>query len=267
MKAEDEKLERTCFNCSYCLMAEAEEPTEFGICLKDEAFDPFSEELLVNLNYAVCQELIDQKKFPGDREACPDFESDNRIEIDDDSPLGRELNRLQKAGELTAETFEQAVIEEQWRRIDWKTIPVDNHVKNLNSADAKTREVAIRSLGTLAGQGNRAAFEGLFAFLQAMPLARALEEVHLKKEILEAFAYGSPTEELAPFLIEELRRTPSNNTTRQWLSSVFRFLERCPWDAIHEPLERMLEDKKRSPRFKEKIEETLFQSETWGSRR
>jgi len=260
MKGKDEALEKTCFNCSYCITALATEPTEYGICLNDEAFEPFMEELLDDLDYSSCQDLIEQKKFLGDREACPDFEWCDSIEIDDDSPLGRELRRLEKAGKLTAETFENAVIEEQLRKIDWKTVSVDNHVGNLKSADPKKRAEAIRSLGGLAGLGNRAAFETLFDFLRSLPPPTTVEQVHLKRDLLHGLETAEERERVAPFLIDELLRIPSNNTTRQWLSDIFRFLERCPWEEIHEPLERMLEERRFSPKFKDKIQETLFRS-------
>ncbi|UCF91026.1 MAG: hypothetical protein JSW39_22520 [Desulfobacterales bacterium] len=74
-----ESLEQICFNCSYFLSASIEEATEDGICLKDEAFEPFTKQLLKHANYSACQALIDRKKFSGEQEACDHFEKTQMI--------------------------------------------------------------------------------------------------------------------------------------------------------------------------------------------
>ena len=78
-----EQLERICFNCNYFFPSRAE-ATEFGICLEDKDFEPYIDELLENLNYSCCQELIQEKEFPGDKDACNQFEEAEIIDIDDE---------------------------------------------------------------------------------------------------------------------------------------------------------------------------------------
>ncbi|MBW1982903.1 MAG: hypothetical protein JRJ12_17005 [Deltaproteobacteria bacterium] len=87
-------MERSCLDCSGYLLASVEETTEFGICLNDEAFEPFVEELLANVDFPSCRDLVEEKKFEGNRPVCPDFEEAEVIEIDDNSPLGKQLHRL-----------------------------------------------------------------------------------------------------------------------------------------------------------------------------
>ena len=60
-----EILEAICFNCNQFFPTIMDEPTEFGICLNDQAFEPFIDELLENPKTASCQELIHCKKFSG----------------------------------------------------------------------------------------------------------------------------------------------------------------------------------------------------------
>lgn len=79
----DEPLENICFHCNY-FFPSRNEMTEYGICLRDEAFDPYVEELLDNQNYACCQELIDEKEFVGDQEGCERFEAVTIINLDED---------------------------------------------------------------------------------------------------------------------------------------------------------------------------------------
>ncbi len=64
-------------------------------------------------------------------------------------------------------------------------------------------------------------------------------------------------EQITPCLIDELYKTPSNNTTRQWLTDIFRFFEYCPIGMIREPLEKMVKDKRFSYRLKKKMKSIL----------
>jgi len=254
-----EEMEKTCLDCGAYLPASEGELTEFGICLNDEAFEPFIEDLLEGSGFDSCRVLVENKKFVGEnRPACPDIEQSERIEIDDDSPLGRELHRLAEGGELKPEAFEVAILEERLRRVDWKAFPVDDYARQLQSKDPDERNGAISGLGGLIGFGNFAAFNALLGFLAALPPPATIEHVHLKKEILRYLSCANDKAAVAHCLIEELYRTPSNNTTRQWISDIFRFFGRCPSDAVREPLERMLSDKRFSYRLKKKINEMLY---------
>ena len=70
----DGQLEQSCFGCNNFFPDLLNLPTEFGICLKDEAFDPFIDEMLENENFECCRELIEQKRFNGNCDTCEDFE-------------------------------------------------------------------------------------------------------------------------------------------------------------------------------------------------
>lgn len=252
-----EELEKVCWNCNHFFPATMGEATEFGICLNDEEFEPFIEELLENSNYAPCQDLIDRKKFEGDREACEEFEEMESIEIDDNTPLGRELSRLIEAGKLTPEMFEEALLEEQIRNIDWTTMPVDQYEAQLKDPALENRRKAISSLGAMISLGNKEAFVVLFKFLKGLPPPETIEDVHFKKEILRHLDRSETREVLLPYLIDELYRISSNNTTRQWISDIFRFLEYSPIELVREPLEQMMKDKRFSYRLKQKMKNIL----------
>ncbi len=254
-----EEMEKTCLDCGAYLPASEEELTEFGICLKDNAFEPFIEELLEGPSFDSCRPLIEKKKFVGeDRSVCPDFEQSEHIEIDDDSPLGKELHRLSERGELIPEAFEAAVLEEQLRRVDWKMFPVDDYASQLQSSKPDEQNDAISSLGALIAHGNSEAFNVLLGFLKDLSPPATMKEVHLRKEILRHLFCANDKAAVTHCLIEELDRIPSNNTTRQWFSEIFRFLQHCQIEVIREPLERMLSDKRFSYRVKRKIKEMLY---------
>ncbi len=258
MQIKKEKLERICLNCNQFLSSSMEEATEYGICLSDEDFAPFIEELLEKSNYSCCQDLIDSKKFLGEREACENYEEMELIEIDDNSPLGQELKRLCESGELNPETFKAALLEEQIRNIDWKTMPVDRYVKQLESSKKEEREAGVSSLGAMIALGNKEAFKQLLKYFKKLPPPKTLEEVYFKIDVLGHLEHGNTRLQMIPCMIDKLYKTPSNNTTRQWILAIFRFLEDCPKDKVREPLEKMLKDKRFSYRLKKKIKSILY---------
>jgi len=236
-----------------------EEATEVGICLSDKAFEPFIEQLLENSNYASCQHLINCKKFRGEQEACENFEEIESIEIDDKSLLGKELNRLYKSGELNPETLVEALLGEKLRNIDWKTMPVDQYVKQLEGSKKGEQKAGTSSLGGLISLGNMEASKELLKYFKKLPPPKTIEEVHFKKEVLRHLKRHDTRTLLIPLLIDELYNTPSNNTTKQWINDIFGFLKYAPIEEVRAPLEKMLRDKRFSYRIKQKIKEILYQ--------
>jgi uncharacterized protein YchJ len=116
MQMKKEPLERVCFNCNYFFSSRAE-ASEYGICLEDQDFEPFIDELLENLNYSCCQELIEAKEFPGDSDACDKYEEAEMIEIDDDFYYQYTENDSNSLSE--GDIFTTLTDDENWRRY-WK---------------------------------------------------------------------------------------------------------------------------------------------------
>jgi hypothetical protein len=246
--------QQNCLDCSSYLPASNDEFTEFGICLNDDAFEPFIEELLQGPIPDSCQALVQEKKFEGERHpACSDFRRVESFEIDDNTPLGQKLRRLQEEGKLNADSLEAAVFEERVKQIDCTTLSVDEYVSHLESVRPEERDKAISSLGALIALENSEAFQALLRFLANLPPPAAIGDVHLKMEILRRLSCAKDKAAVAAYLIEELGRTPSNNTTRQWILDILRFLDRCPSEVIKEPLERMLAQKQFSFKLRKRI--------------
>ena len=235
--------------------------SDFAICLNDPEFEPYLDEILEKQDFSRCQELVRQKRVSWEQEACPDF--DPVEDIDEDLPLSPELSstieRLARAGRLTAETFEQAVVEDMVDRIDWANQPVDKYVEKLTSAQTqKEREEAVQSFGFLITQNNRAAFDALFSYLKNSPPPATVEQTHFRVEILRQLKFTqSFKKKLARLLVEDLFRTPSNNTTRGWYTAVFRFFESSSSDIAEKALRPILDSPQFSYRIKKRIETIL----------
>lgn len=256
-----EKLEPTCSNCSYFFPATMEDITEYGICLHDKIFEPYIDELIEDYNYSSCQKLIEEKKILGDTEACEHFEEIEEVEIDDNIHLKRELENFKDTGKLNSDAIEKAILLDQIEKIDWKTIPIDKRVAQLESPDKDIQLQAVSTLGSLANLGNKNAFSELIEYFKKLLPPNSLDEVHFKIEVFRHIEYTRNRSVIIPHLVNELYHTQSNNTTRQWISKILEYLERCPIDMIRDPLEKLLKEKKLSHKLKTKIKNTILVAE------
>ncbi len=257
---EYEELEPICSNCTYFFPANMKEQTEYGICLYDKVFEPYIDELIENYNYDSCQELIEDKKFLGDTESCEHFEEPEEYEIDNNSYIGKELENLKNTGKLNVDAIETVLLLDEIEKIDFKTITVDKYVSQLNSSDKIKRLKSISSLGSLSNLGNKKALAQLIKYFKELPSPKTLDEVHFKIDVLRHIEYTNIKNKsiIIPHLINELYHIESNNTTRQWISKILKYLEYCPIDIVRDPLEELLTDRKFSHKLKNKIRNTIF---------
>ncbi len=258
---DSEELDQICFNCNH-FFPDKDEVTEYGICLDDDEFSPYIEELLDNLNFAACQDLIDKKRFPGDQQGCDKFEAVEILKVEDDSPLEELLISYKETGEIDRDKLEKVILEEQLRNIDLETLPVDPYLEKLESRNLEEHKRALRSLGSLVSEGNRQAFEALFDYLKTLPPPEKINEVHAKIDILKGLAdtvYPGQKTKLMSLLVEELHKVSSNNTTRQWITKILEYLADLPEAEVRQPLENLLKKRRFSFRTRKKIEAVLNQ--------
>ncbi len=78
-----EKLERLCFNCN-SFFPDTYEATEYGICLAEEVFEPFLDDLLIHGNFDNCRSLVQARRFEGERKVCSLYEEAEMWEVPDD---------------------------------------------------------------------------------------------------------------------------------------------------------------------------------------
>jgi len=62
--------------------------------------------------------------------------------------------------------------------------------------------------------------------------------------------------------VNELARTPSNNTTRQLYTEILKRLSRCPYEMVQEPLLELLGKRKYSYKIKNRIMDVARVRET-----
>ncbi|GAB6183352.1 hypothetical protein [Thermodesulfovibrio hydrogeniphilus] len=250
-KLNEKEMEKICFYCNHFFFDKSKKETEYGICLLDEEFDPFIEEILEKADKASCRDLIERKKFKCDREACEKFEPAEIIYIDDNTPIARALEKFLKRKKREISDFEFLLYDEIMA--EEKKRKVDDLIEKLESSNEEDRNSAIKKLGKLTHLGNNHAFRALSNYLRKLPPPQNIQETHLKIQILEYLKPHKKSSKILPILIDELYKTPSNNTTRQWLNAIFDFMKRLPKEEIQLPLQRMLNDKRFSNKLKNKM--------------
>jgi hypothetical protein len=61
------ELDRICQNCSSFFQDSRD--TDLGICLNDEVFEPFLDEIMENADFSNCYDIYLKKRFDGGKEA------------------------------------------------------------------------------------------------------------------------------------------------------------------------------------------------------
>lgn len=245
---------KICMNCNYYVPSPDDEPTEFGICLFDGSFDPYVEEILEEGDFSSCQDLVDEKEFNGNRDICEEFVPAEFIAIDLDIDR-EEIESLSK--EDLREYFSQALLEKCF-------VPVEELSRRLDHPQRDKRKEAVKALkGLWMFHHNKEALEALKTYLKELPVVETIEDVHHKIEVLKDMERDDG--ELLAFLVEELYKTPSNNTTRQWISAIFDFLSDSSLPEAEEALEKIGEDTKNfSHRLRKKAKGIIDYKTRWG---
>ncbi len=252
---EDGELERICFNCCSFFPA-ADFPTEEGICFEDGSFEPYIEELIDNNNFDCCKDLINRTKFNGERDACKDFEPVEVMEINDE--ISEKLRKLVDNGNATAESLREELLAAAMENLDFKNHPVESYLELLQSNNRDDVMSGINSLGALSVQGNDKAFIALCEYYKKLPPAHKLSDVHFRIDVLQNLS-SYDRQEVVDCLVNELYKTPSNNTTRSLILEIFKIMETIPLDLKKAELEKMMHDKRFSYRLKNKMKAMLVE--------
>lgn len=112
---------------------------------------------------------------------------------------------------------------------------------------------AISMLQTYACMENKGAYEGLLQYYESLGSAETLEDVHLRKRIVEVLGRFDSERRVIEAYVNELKRSPSNNTTNQLYQLILDRLNKADHEIVSELLWKLLEEKKYSTKMKNKI--------------
>ena len=119
-------------------------------------------------------------------------------------------------------------------------------------------DIALRALDRITyfiRKGNADAFKNLIRYNHELGPATTLEDVHYRVELMDCLASLPKHPLIVDALVQELTRTPSNNTTRQLYTKILKRLSQYPQEDIEGPLTRLLEQVTFSSKIKRRIME------------
>ena len=237
-----EELERICCNCSNFFTDVNDLDGNYGVCIKDEAFEEYLDEIFENADFSVCIDLYKEKRFDGERDVCSDYDEVEIIE-DEESENGSQMTE-----------------EELDRRYEiYRTQDVDEIAKYLSSEEEKLKSKAISALLYLMNFKNQNAFYSMLNYYKNLPTVESIDDVHSRLKILDRFYYFNINQncsnDLIEMLVGELYKMPSNNTTRQLFSSILGFLSSpgCEFETVIDKLSWLLDNRKFSPKMERNI--------------
>lgn len=228
------EIDRVCFNCNYFIQDEKDFDTGYGACIYDmENIEPFADEIFEQSDFSSCMDEYNKNRIDGNNDACENYEQAEIIEIDPNA---------------TKEEIETKI-----KLFGMQTQSVECFVNLLDSDNLSKKRYAINEIITLIYVGNKMAYKAMLDYFITSEPAKTLEEVHLRVKVIEVLQYKAKEEELVQHYINELLKTPSNNTTRQIYQSIFNYFNRCDVEILKEPLESYLKISKCSPKIKSKV--------------
>ncbi|WP_296970815.1 hypothetical protein [Tepidanaerobacter sp. EBM-38] len=202
--------------------------------MNDEAFELFLDEIIGNDDFSKCHDMYRKKRFDGGKEACSQYEEPEIIEIPDDEDVNTYI------------LFEKM-----------KHQNVDEIIKYLYNSNNEIVNKAISSISTYVRIGNKDAYEGLINYYMSLDSAVSLEDVYIRMNIVDSLSTKESEQNTIEAYVNELVRTPSNNTTRQLYSLILKRLGKCPEEMIREPLLQLLEKRQYSYKMKKRIMEIV----------
>lgn len=245
-------LGEQCGNCSL-FFPDSDGPTEYGICINDPAFAPYEDDIF-ELRFDRCRELIKAKRFPLTREICEKFEPIEFVEITtgDGSTEPLELTTVLEA--THGAEFHMAFDQNGDIWLNGLRTPLQSHIDQLHAP--KTKESALNCLSLLASKGNEQATTALLDFFERLGPPRTLPQVHFKMNLLRKLL-GCNTQRFLELLLTDLETTPSNNTTRQWITAIIKHLPRFAKEDVEIRLNGMIRRNVFSHRLRRRIEDLL----------
>ena len=164
-----EILDRICFNCSNFFIDVNDLGSNFGVCIKGEAFKDYMDEILENSDFSLCRDLYKEKRFDGEQDVCADYEEVEIIE-DEESENGNQMTD-----------------EELDRRVDVLRNQDVSDIAEFLYGEEKNK--AISALLYLMNFNNKNAFDVMLNYYKNLPTVESIDDVHFRLKILDRFYY------------------------------------------------------------------------------
>lgn len=225
---------RVCQNCTFFL--QDIDDMDFGVCLHDDDFEPFLDKIIENRDFSNCQDLYLRGRCSGETDACDYYEE---VEV-----------------ELSVETDEgnlKAYVDEL------KSCNVEDVVRQLYNPDREVVSKGLSALSLYVYLGNTGACEGLIKYYEELGPAQSLDDVRLRVKIIGLISRLEEQPRVIEAYVNELARTPSNNTTRQLYTLILERLGNYRGPLVHDLLMDLLQRQDYASKIRQRIVDVAWQ--------
>ena len=237
------KNNTNCSNCNSFIYDKKDFETGFGVCLRNvNEFEPYIESICEEYDFNSCMNLYDNKRFDGERTACSEFEKIEAEEFDTDEI---DIGKMDEK-----EIF--AIVQ-----LKMKNRNIDDIIEKLKLGNLIEKKNAISTLNSFIAMGNKSALDCLLEYFKTSSPARTIDEVHNRVMIIDILKIREDEKVMIQVFINELCKTPSNNTTRKIYTEIFKFFERCSLEIIKKPLLNYIKNNPCTYRIKQRILEII----------
>jgi hypothetical protein len=226
------EYDSSCQNCTF--FHQDSDDWDYGICTNNEIFEPYIDEIFESDNFSCCRELYLQNRVEGVRDACEQFEEIECMDI----PEGVDIIDYLRYENLKSQN-------------------VNEVVEYLYNTNVNVVKRGLNALSTYVYNGNLDAFEILLKYYLSLGPAESLEDVYLRKDVIDILSRYESDRRVIEAYVNELERTPSNNITRQLYTLLLERLYRCYNDIVFDLLFDLLNRKKYSQKIKNRIIEVM----------
>ncbi len=230
---ESEELEVSCQNCGCFFQDGADSEPGWGICSMMPEFDEFMDIIMEENTFECCFDLYQSKRFDGSINSCEEFSPIEELKEEELSYIKQvEILQIADPSGVRDQLFN-------------------------SSLDEQTS--IVKFLDKYVRFGNERVFNLLLEYLKSLPTANTIHLVNHRLAVIEVLsAYPEYRLWVTP-LVNELSRTPSNQTTRRLFIEVLKILMSKNNDEIIEKsLTSLLNSRNFAPKMREHIINTMY---------
>lgn len=235
---------RICVNCSNFFQECNDEPN-FGVCIDEDVFEPFIDDMMTNGEAGECQEEYSARRYDGDRDACEKFTACEYVYLDDDD------EEDQDDSEIDTELL-HARFTEQYQNLN---IPI--YLDALSKSNEDSCAGILNQISLAISYGHESALDLLLDYYNNLGPVTELEETHKRINIIEILQRWVDDKRVIDALVNELHRSESNNITRRLYTCILNQFKYCETEQVSEPLSDLLSKKQYSNRMKKKIKDII----------
>lgn len=230
---ESEEFEAVCQNCR-CFFQDGDDyKTGLGICSMMPEFDEYMETIIEENAFESCLDFYQSKRFEGSTNTCEHFNAPE--ELDEN-----ELEYMKKVEEL--KNADPSAVRDRLFNSS-----IDEQINIVKFLDIYVRF------------RNERVFSLLIEYFISLPVANTLPQVNHRLVVIEVLSTYPEYSLWAAPLVDELFRTPSNQTTRRLFIETLKILRSKTDDELIEKLlTSLLKSRNFAPKMREHIIDAMY---------